>query len=59
MYDNTSDEDNKVIKDFVMWEDENIIKLEILENMLDNLEYNEICEEFVCWRSKNELSQNN
>ena len=23
---NTSDEDNKVIKDFVMWEDENIIK---------------------------------
>ena len=39
MYENTSDEDNKVIKDFVIWEDENIIKLELLENMLDNLEY--------------------
>lgn len=39
MYDNISDVDNKVIKDFVTWEDENIIKLELLENMLDNLEY--------------------
>lgn len=39
MYDNVSDVDNKVIKDFVIWEDENIIKLELLENMLDNLEY--------------------
>lgn len=40
MYDNTSDIDNKVIKDFAIWEDEHITKIELLENMLDYGNYN-------------------
>lgn len=79
------EDERKILNDFKIWEDKNIIQEELCEIIIDVTECNsidvlkivlslgiedryylysfcnkeQIYKEFECWRSKNELSQNN